>query len=130
MGLALTHTLALQGVPDIAVEVVIASKEQASAEGEGHRRDAADDALVGVGNQLLVRPQVEQAAGGIVRARADGLSIGEELRGQGEQGSELGWPVAFPTLFLAPASRCFSRPVCPFPDLGWEAATAQWLIHS
>lgn len=65
-GLALTNTLALHGVPDIAVEVVIARKEQAAAEGEGHGCDATDDALMGVGGQLLICPQVKQAAGGIV----------------------------------------------------------------
>lgn len=65
-GRALTHALALHGVPHIAVEVVVAREEQAAAEREGHRRDAADDALVGVGGQLLVGPQVKQAAGGIV----------------------------------------------------------------
>ena len=79
-GLALTHSLALHGVPDVAIEVVVACKEQAAAEGEGHRCDATDDALVGVGSQLLVSPQVKQAAGGIVRACADGLSVGEKLR--------------------------------------------------
>lgn len=63
---ALTHTLALHGVPHVAVEVVVARKEQAATEREGHGRDAADDALVGVGGQLLVGPQVKQAAGGIV----------------------------------------------------------------
>lgn len=62
----LTHTLALHGVPDVAVEVVIACEEQAATEGEGHGCDAADDALVGVDSQLLVCPQVKQAAGGIV----------------------------------------------------------------
>lgn len=81
-GLALTHTLALHGVPDIAVEVIIACKEQAATEGEGHRCDAADDALVGIGGQLLVCPKVKQTAGGIIRACADGLSIGEKLRAQ------------------------------------------------
>ena len=65
-GAALTHTLALHGVPDVAVEVIIACEEQAAAEGEGHGCDATDDALVGVGSQLLICPQVKQAAGGVV----------------------------------------------------------------
>lgn len=82
VGLALTHTLALHGVPDIAVEVIVACKEQATTEGESHRCDATDDALVGIGGQLLVCPQVKQTAGGVVRACADGLSTGEELRAQ------------------------------------------------
>lgn len=47
---------------------------------------------MGVCGQLLVGPQVKQAAGGVVRARADGLSIGEELKvqWQGGQDSDLG----------------------------------------
>lgn len=60
------HTLALHGVPDIAVEVIIACEEQAAAEREGHRCDATDDALVGVGSQLLVCPQIKQTAGRVI----------------------------------------------------------------
>lgn len=111
------HTLALHGVPDVAVEVVVASEEQAAAEGEGHRCDAADDALVGVGGQLLVCPQVKQAAGGVVRARADGLSVGEELWMQGAwgQNSDLGSPrPLLPCPHSCPGGSrlsCFSRPL-------------------
>lgn len=65
-GLVLTHALALHGIPDIAVEVIVACEEQAATEGEGHRCDTTDDALVGVGSQLLVCPQVKEAAGGVV----------------------------------------------------------------
>lgn len=120
-GQALTHSLALHGVPDIAVEVVVARKEQAAAEGEGHGCDAADDALVGVGGQLLVRPQVKQAAGGVVRARADGLSIGEELRVQVARGqdSDLGSPLPFlPSPCSCPGDSrpsCFPQPPRPPP---------------
>lgn len=87
--LLLTHTLTLHGVPNIAVEVVVASKEQAAAEGEGDGRNATDDALVRVGGQLLVSPQVKQATGGVIRASADGFSVGEELRGQRTEESGL-----------------------------------------
>lgn len=62
----LTYTLTLQRVPDIAVEVIVAREEQATTEREGYRRDAADDALVGIGNQFLVCSQVKEAAGGII----------------------------------------------------------------
>lgn len=62
----LTYALTLQRVPDIAVEVIVAREEQATAEREGYRRDATDDALVGVGNQFLVCPQVKEAAGGVI----------------------------------------------------------------
>lgn len=36
LGQTLTYTLALQRVPDIAVEVIIACKEQATTEREGY----------------------------------------------------------------------------------------------
>lgn len=62
----LTYTLTLQRVPDIAVEVIIAREEQPTTEREGYGRDATDDALVGIGSQFLVCPQVEEAAGGVV----------------------------------------------------------------
>lgn len=122
--LALTHTLALHGVPDIAVEVIVACKEQAAAEREGHRCDATDDALVGVGSQLLVCPQVKQAAGGVVRACADGLSIGEELRAQVAGGSGLRPEQLLRLLpllalaLVAPGQAASLRlPACPLPSL-------------
>lgn len=62
----LTCSLALQRVPDIAVEVVIAGEQQAAALGEGHRGDATDDAVVRVHHELLIRTQVKQPAGGII----------------------------------------------------------------
>lgn len=62
----LTHAFCFQGVPDVAVEVVVPGKQEAPAAGEGDRGDSADDALVRVHYELLVGPQVEEAAGGIV----------------------------------------------------------------
>lgn len=65
-GQVLTYTLTLHGVPDVTVEVIVPCEEQAATERESHRCDPADDALVGIGSQLLVCPKVKQAAGGIV----------------------------------------------------------------
>ena len=74
-----------------------------------------------VGGQLLVCPQVKQAAGGVVRARADGLSVGEELRVQVARGqdSDLGSPLPF---LHSPCScpggsrpSCFPQPLWPPP---------------
>lgn len=75
----LTWALAFQSVPHVAVEVVVASQEQAAALGESHRGDAADDVVVAVHHQLLVGAQVKQPAGGVVRACAKGVPVGEEL---------------------------------------------------
>lgn len=65
-GRSLTCTVGLQSVPDVAVKVVVAGQQQASALGERHGGDAADDVVVGVDHQLLVGAQVEQPAGGVV----------------------------------------------------------------
>ena len=74
-----TCSVALHGVPDVAVEVVVAGQQQAAGAGERHGGDAADDVVVGVQAELLVRPQVKQPAGGVVRARGEGTAVGEEL---------------------------------------------------
>ena len=76
----LTSTVSLEGVPDVAVEVVVSGQQQAAALGEGHGGDAADDVVMGVDHQLLVGTQVKQPAGGVVRARGEGVPVGEELQ--------------------------------------------------
>ena len=75
----LTSTVSLEGVPDVAVEVVVSGQQQAAALGEGHGGDAADDVVVGVDHHLLVRAQVKQPAGGVVRACGKRVPVGEEL---------------------------------------------------
>ena len=84
-----TCSVALHGVPDVAVEVVVAGQQQAPGAGERHGGDAADDVVVGVQAELLVRPQVKQPAGGVVRARGEGTAVGEELGGR--RGWRKGW---------------------------------------
>lgn len=77
--MSLTGTFAFQSVPDVAVEVIVASQQQASALGESHRGDAADDVVVAVHHQLLVSTQVEEPAGGVIGAGAEGIPVREEL---------------------------------------------------
>lgn len=77
----LTCPLPFEGVPHVAVEVVVAREQQAAALGEGDGGDAADDVVVGIHHQLLVRAQVEQPARGVVRARGERVPVGEELQG-------------------------------------------------
>lgn len=76
----LTCPLPFEGVPHVAVEVVVAGEQQAPALGEGHGGDAADDVVVGVHHQLLVCPQVKQPARGVVRARGKRVAVGEKLQ--------------------------------------------------
>lgn len=40
---------------------------------------------MGIHHELLVSPQVEEPARGIVRARGKGVAIGEELHGGGKK---------------------------------------------
>lgn len=61
-----TCTLSFQSVPDVAVEVIVASQEQTAALRERHGRNAADYVVVAVHHQLLVSTQVKQPAGGVV----------------------------------------------------------------
>uniref|UniRef100_A0A8C9DZS1 Cell division cycle associated 3 n=1 Tax=Phocoena sinus TaxID=42100 RepID=A0A8C9DZS1_PHOSS len=69
----------------------------------------------------LTPRQVKQAAGGVVRARADGLSVGEELRVQVTRGqdSDLGSPLPFlPSPCSCPGDSrpsCFPQPLWPPP---------------
>lgn len=63
-----TGAFALHRVPHVAVEVVVAGEQQPARLGERHRRDAADDVVVRVHGQLLVRADVEHAARRVVRA--------------------------------------------------------------
>ena len=71
--------LRLHGVPDVAVEVVVAGQQEPPGPGEGDGGDAADDVVVAVQRQLLVSSDVEQATGGVVRAGGESKSIREEL---------------------------------------------------
>lgn len=73
-----TCTVTLHGIPDVAVEVVIASEQQPATAREGNRGDAADDVVVGIHEELLVSPQVKEAARGIIGARGEGIAVGEE----------------------------------------------------
>lgn len=71
-------SLRLHGVPDVAVEVIVAGQQEPAGPGEGDGGDAADDVVVAVQGQLLVSSDVEQATGGVIRAGGEGKSIGEK----------------------------------------------------
>lgn len=77
-----TCPVGLERVPHVAVEVVVPCEEEAPALGEGDGGDPADDVVMGVSHKLLVRAEVEQPAGGIVRASGKRIAIRKELEGE------------------------------------------------
>lgn len=76
-----TSAVGLQGIPHVAVKVVVAGEQQAAALGEGHGGYAADDVVVGVDHELLVGTQVKEAAGGVIGAGGKSVAIREETNG-------------------------------------------------
>lgn len=75
----LTNFLSLQRVPDVAVKIIIASKDKAAWVGECHRCDTSIQTGVLVTNDLLVRAQVIHLAAAVIWACNDSVSTGEEL---------------------------------------------------
>lgn len=71
-------TLALHGVPDVAVEVVVACQEETATLRERHGRDAADNVVMRVHRQFLISANIEHPARGIVRASRKRKSRWEE----------------------------------------------------
>ena len=76
----LTCPLGTQGVPDVAVEVVIAGQEEPAGLAERHAGDAADDVVMAVDRELLVRADVEHPTGGVIRSGGEGVTVREELQ--------------------------------------------------
>lgn len=68
-------------VPNVTVKVVIACEKQPARLTEGHAGDATDDVIVTVDTQLLVRPDVEHAAGGVVAPSGERVAIWEKRYG-------------------------------------------------
>ena len=74
-----TSPVLFQSIPDVAVEIIIAAKEEAAALGERNRRDAADDVVVRVHANLLVSTNVKQQASCIVQPGRKCKSTRKEL---------------------------------------------------
>ena len=68
----------LERVPDVAVEVVVAGKEQPTRDGEADRGDAAQDVVVRVLIQFAVGAEVKQPARGVVGTGRKGVAAREE----------------------------------------------------
>jgi len=75
------HALALKGVPNVAVEIVVTSEEVATADAESDRRDTTEDVLVGILHQLAISANVEQTARGIIGASTESHTVREERDG-------------------------------------------------
>lgn len=71
-------SLTLKGIPDVASPVIVATKEKAARDGEGNGGDTTEDVVVSVGHELSVRTNIEQTAGGIIRARGESITVREE----------------------------------------------------
>lgn len=70
--------LCLESIPDVAVVVVVAGKEETARDREGDRGDTAEDVVVRVLVELAVGAQVKETARGIVRTSAKGVAVREE----------------------------------------------------
>lgn len=81
----LTHSLSFERVPDVNVEVIVSGKEQASGKGRGQRGHPAHDAGILVGDELLVRSQIIELTGGVIRACYHRVAIREELEEREEK---------------------------------------------
>ena len=73
-----SHTLTLKGIPDVAVEVIVASKKKPPANWESNWRDTTENVVMGVLHQFTISPNIEQSAGSIIRTSAKCGSAGEE----------------------------------------------------
>ena len=73
-----SDTVVQQGVPYVAVKVVVAGEEESSALAEADGGDAADYGFVTVRDKFLVRSDVEQAACCVVRSGRETHTVGEE----------------------------------------------------
>ena len=67
-----------EGVPRVAVKIVISGKEKASGSAKVDGGNTAKNLVVAKFVHLGVASHVEQPAGGVVGSRAEGLAIGEE----------------------------------------------------
>jgi hypothetical protein len=70
--------LALERVPDVAVVVIVARKEDPARQGKGNRGDTAKNIVVCVVVQFAVCSEVEQLARRVVGTGRESVPIREE----------------------------------------------------
>jgi hypothetical protein len=59
-------TFALESIPDVAVVIIVASKQQTARKRECNRSDTAENVVVGILVQFTVSPEIKETAGGVV----------------------------------------------------------------
>jgi hypothetical protein len=74
-----TNSLTPKHVPDLALKVIVTSKEQSSTHGESHRGDTAKDRITRILHQLSVGTDIEEPAASIITSSSKGVSVREEL---------------------------------------------------
>jgi len=79
MTLESEHSFSLQCVPNIAVEVVITSKQETSTDGESDGGNSAQNIVVSVLHQLSIRSNIKKPARSIVRSSSEGETVGKKL---------------------------------------------------
>lgn len=75
-----TCSFSSQRVPHITVEVIISRQEKAAWLAEGDTCDAADDVVVAIHAQLLVRPDVKHSTRGVITSGGKSVAIRKELK--------------------------------------------------
>jgi len=65
---SVTGPVLFESVPDITVKVVVSAEQQSAAGRESDCRDAADDVVVRVHRDLLIRAHIKHATRRVVRA--------------------------------------------------------------
>ena len=73
-----SDTVALEGIPGVAVEVIVAREHDAPVQRERHGGDPAHDALVRVRHELSVSADIKESATGVIRTSTKGHPVREE----------------------------------------------------
>lgn len=71
--------VASENIPHLALKIVITSEKQSSRDGESNGSDATQYLVALVNVEFTICTNVEETAGSIIRARAECISVGEEL---------------------------------------------------
>ena len=74
-----TCSLSADGVPYVAVVVVVAGDQEPAGPTEGHGGDAADDVVVVVHAQLLITADIEKTTRRVVGPRRECVTVRKEL---------------------------------------------------
>ena len=74
----LRSPLQLQGVPHVAVEIIVAGEQDPAGLAERNRGDTTDNVLAAEASHLLIGPDIKHSAGRVVASGCKVLSVGHE----------------------------------------------------